>query len=367
MEKFKLRRHFDTSIPIVGLILSIVGLVMILSSSQISAAQTYGNSYYFFIKQLAYWGLGIVAFFYFLRVPLESLYENRVRLLWVTLVLLVLVFIPYIGPKIAGVHRWVDLGFFSFQSAEVAKLLLVIYFAGWFAAKRENITDPIKGLLPFLVILTALTLLVIAEPDMGTAFILIATAMIMFFAAGANIWQYISVVILGIVAFVLLIHTASYRLERLTGFLNRNTTNLDSAYHGQQALIAIGSGGWWGVGFGQGISKQFYLPQSHTDSIFAVIGEELGFVRTGLILAAYFYLAWRGIMIFYQANSRFVQLLSIGLSASILLQMMINVGGMLNVLPLTGVPMPFISYGGSSLIVSLAMLGLLTNASREKK
>lgn len=365
---FKLRRKADTSIPVVGFALSLFGLVMILSSSQILAADRYDNSYYFFVRQLVAWLIGVAAFFYFQRVSLETLYENRAKLLWVTLIALLLVFVPIIGPKIAGVHRWINLGIFQFQPAEMAKLFIIIFFAGFFASRSQLMGEPSKVLLPFIVILGLITLLIMAEPDLGTTFVIIGTSMALFFAARAQLLQFFALSIAGIIAIVGLIFAAPYRAERLSSFLNRGTEaadTLDESYHTHQALIAIGSGGLWGLGFGQGTSKYSYLPQAHTDSIFAVVAEELGFLRTSLILLAYLYLAWRGFLIARRANSLFVQLLAVGITAVFSIQALVNISGMLSILPLTGVPLPFISYGGSSLIVSLSALGLLTNLSRE--
>lgn len=365
---FKLKKRYDPVIPVVTLILSVFGLVMILSSSQLSAFDSSGNPYYFFIRQLIAWILGVGAFFFFLRVPLESLYQHRLNFFFATLALLVLVFFPIIGPEIAGVHRWVDLGIFRLQSSEVAKLFLTIYFAAWLAQKGEAVQDPIKGLLPFMISLALVVGLIMLQPDLGTALIIITIAMTIFFVARANIWQYSALVVAGLAMILVLIYVSSYRSERLQAFIHRDTEHSDvqgSAYHSNQALIAIGSGGLWGVGFGQGLSKHSYLPQSHTDSIFAVIAEELGFVRTSLMLFAYFYLAWRGYVIAKGANSLFVRYLASGITVSILAQALINIGGMLNIIPLTGVPLPLISYGGSSLIITMASLGLLTNISRE--
>lgn len=362
----RLRKKFDVSIPTVGIILSLFGLVMVLSASQIVAANNFGNQYYFFIRQLVFWFLGMGAFFYFLRVPLDRLYANRSRYLIATLILLTLVLI--IGPKIAGVHRWINLGFFQFQPSEFAKLFLTIYLAGWFAAKGDSIKSLTQSLLPFLGILGVVGGLVILEKDMGTMMIITLLALTVFFVAKASWWQFGVVLAVMVVAGVLLIFAAPYRTARLTAFLHKDATagdNLDAAYHNQQALIAIGSGGPLGVGFGQGVSKYAYLPQAYTDSIFAVIAEELGFVRASLVILAFIYLSWRGFVVAQRANSQFVQLLAAGISTVLIVQALINIGGMLGVIPLTGVPLPFVSYGGSSLIVSMSLLGLLTNASRE--
>lgn len=365
---FKLRRKADTSIPIVGFALSLFGLVMILSSSQILAADQFGGSYYFFIRQLTAWVVGSIGFLFFLRMPLDTLFENRSRLFWITVVGLLLVFVPVIGPRIAGVHRWINLGFFQFQPAEMAKLFMVIFFSGFFATRAAQMDEPKKVLFPFIAFLGVIAGLVMLEPDLGTTFIILLTSMVIFFAARANLIQYIALCLAGVVLLIGLIFSADYRAERLSAFLGKVTNtadNLDEAYHTHQALIAVGSGGLWGVGFGQGTSKYSYLPQAHTDSIFAVIAEELGFIRTALLLGAYLYLTWRGFLVAGRANSRFVQLLAVGISTMFIAQALVNIAGILSVLPLTGVPLPFISYGGSSLIISLSALGLLTNLSRE--
>jgi len=367
LQGFKVRKKIDASITIVGFGLAIVGLVMILSASQILAAEKYGNGYFFFNRQLLSLIVGLFAYGYFLKTPIENLFEKRLSILYWAIILLVLVFLPIIGPKVAGVHRWLDLGFIRFQPAELTKLLLIIFFSAFLAKKSEAIADPFKVLLPFLAILTLISGLVILEPDMGTMAIIVVLAMAIFFAAGAPYLQFVAVIAAGLALMVVLIYAAPYRTERLNAFLNKgeSSAGLGSSYHAQQALIAIGSGGWWGVGFGQGISKYSYLPQAHTDSIFAVIGEELGFVRTLLIITGFLYLGFKGYLISRRANSHFVKLLAIGITTMFIVQLLINIGGMLNLIPLTGVPMPFISYGGTSLLVSLAALGLLTNISRE--
>lgn len=365
---FKLRRKLDTSIPTVGIMLSLFGLVMVLSASQVTSINAYSSPYHYFIAQLISWLLGMLAFFYYLKLPIEKLYEQRSGYFYTTIFLLVIVFI---FPRIAGVHRWINLGFFQLQPAEIAKLFLVVYFAGWFASKGDKVASFFRGFLPFIAVLVTVSGLIILEPDMGTMLIVILLSMIIFFVAKANLIHYVGIVLIGIVALVILAYAAPYRAARLESFLGKNNNaqteqdKLDAAYQNQQALIAIGSGGLWGEGFGQGLSKYSYLPESHTDSIFAVVGEELGFFRTSLIILAYVYLAWRGYVVSLKANSRFSKLLAVGLSAAIISQAMINIGGLLGIIPLTGVPLPFISYGGSSLVVCLAMLGLLTNVSRE--
>lgn len=367
--QLKLKRRIDPLIPTIGFTLSIIGLIMILSASQITAASKYGDSYHFFIRQLVAWLIGLGGFFVMLRYPLEKLYEQRLRFFWITIVLLLLVFLPGIGGQAAGVYRWVGFGGFSFQPSEIAKILLLIYFSAWFAAKGETTNQLARGLVPFLALLGIVTLLVgVLGKDLHTALALDLMAVVIFFSAKAPLWQIGVIMLLGLVVVAAMIKFEPYRFSRFQAYRTQNTaqSNVQSeGYHSQQALIAIGSGGWWGVGFGQGTSKYSYLPEAHTDSIFAVIAEELGFVRASAIFLAYVLLFWRGIMVAERANSRFVRYIAVGASSLIILQTLINIGGMLGALPLAGIPLPFLSYGGTSLIVSLSMLGLLTNVSRE--
>lgn len=316
-----------------------------------------------------FWFLGLGAFYYFLHAKLEILFESRIKLLIASFVLLIAVFLPIIGPEIAGVHRWVSLGFIRFQPSEIVKILYTIYLAAWLAVKGKDIDEPAKTLMPFVVVLFGLIGLIMLQPDMGTALVLISIAMTVYFVARVNILQYLALMIVGLLMLLMLIFSAPYRLQRLTVFLDQNSSQSDrlgAAYHGRQAQIAIGTGGWWGVGFGQGTSKYSFLPESHNDSIFAVVAEEMGFIRTSLFLMLYMYLLYRGYLVVKLANSRFVQLLATGIVAAIASQLLINIGGMLGLLPLTGVPLPLISYGGTSLVVTMSLLGLLTNLSREK-
>jgi cell division protein FtsW len=365
---FKLRRPFDPIIPVVGIVLSIIGLVMILSASQITAADDYGNPYHFFTRQLVAWGIGLVLFFYFFRVSLDTLYKNHWRLFAASLIMLALVLIPGIGGQVNGARRWINFHFLLFQPAEVVKFFLIIFFAAWLSVKGAMIRSFNQGIVPFIILLGAVVGLVMLEPDLDTSLVIIVAAMTALFVARAHLLHYLALVGVGLVLIVFLIRAAPYRAERLAVFLGKEQTSqdtLNSGYHKHQALLAIGSGGVWGKGFGQGTSKYAYLPESHTDSIFAVIAEELGFVRASLVIVAFLVLAWRGFLIAFQANSTFVQYLAVGLTISILFQALVNIGGMMGLLPLAGLTLPFVSYGGTSLIVSLGMLGLLTNISRE--
>lgn len=363
----KLRRRVDGLIPGVGIALSVVGLVMILSASQYSANDAFGEPYYFFIRQLGAWGVGLLGFMYFYRYRVETLFENRWAYFWLTIGLLVLVFLPFIGMNIGGVRRWIYLGPIHFQPAEIAKLTFLVFLAGWLAQKGDRVKSFLEGWLPFVLMLAGVGLLITFERDMGTTVVILMMGLTLFFVSRADIFQFLALIVLIGVSLLLVIKITPYQSQRLNSFLGQGTQTTDENYHSRQALIAVGNGGLWGVGLGQGLSKHSYLPEAYTDSIFPVIAEELGFVRTSLILLAYMFLVWRSYLIVKLANSRFVQLLAVGIAAYLIIQTLINVSGMLQLIPLTGVPLPFISYGGTSLIVSLSMLGLLSNISRETK
>jgi cell division protein FtsW len=370
MNSFKLRKKIDPLIPTIGIGLSILGLVMILSASQIVAAGKFGDPYHFFTRQLIAWVIGMLAFFYFSKVRLEKLFEYRSVLMLVAIVLLTLVFFPVIGGQVNGVYRWVDLGIFTLQSSEVAKLFMIIFLAGLLAVKGDKLQSFRLGITPFLVVTGTVLALIGLGKDLDTLVAIAVTSLVMLFVAKAKLTHVLAVLAIALVAVTSLILIEPYRFQRLNVFLNGDSASRDirnEAYHSQQALIAIGSGGVWGKGFGQGISKYKYLPESYTDSIFAVIAEELGFLRAMLILIAFFVLAWRGYIVSTLANSRFAQLMAVGISTLIIIQALINIGGMLNIIPLSGLPLPFISYGGTSLIISLALLGLLTNISGETR
>jgi cell division protein FtsW len=308
-----------------------------------------------------------VGFFYCWRLTVDKLFQWRKGLLWIIFLLVIVVFIPGLGEKINGSHRWIGLfGHKLFQPTEFVRILLIVYLSAWLAAKGEEVKSFLKGALPFALLMAAVSFFIVIEPDTDTVVALLATSLAIFFVAKAR-FSHILVIGLaaaGIIAAIILL--SPYRLDRLkTATQGSSADALGSGYHTEQAQIAIGSGGWWGVGFGKGISKYSYLPESYSDSIFAVIAEELGFVRTLLVVIAFIYLVWRGYLISLTANSRFVQLMAVGISTLILVQAMINIGGMLGILPLSGITLPFVSYGGTSLIVNMAMLGLLTNISRE--
>lgn len=360
-------KKMDYVFALLVIALTLFGIVMISSSSIVASFEKYGSNYHYVIRQIGSFMVGLILLF------ITSLTDYRVWrkcapwFFFITMFLLLLVFMPGIGHKIGGSNRWIGIGNFIFQPSEIIKLSFIIYLAAFLEKKGENIRSFYSGFLPFAILVGIISLLIIKQPDFGTMSIIVITSAIMLFASGANLWHLLfgGGFLLGLS--LLLIKAAPYRMQRLLVFFNPSADSQGAAYHINQALLAIGTGGLWGLGFGNSKQKYLYLPMSHTDSIFPIIAEELGFVRSGIILLIFLYLGMRGLRIAKEAPDEFSRLLVVGIISWILIQTFINIGSMLNVLPITGVPLPFISYGGSSLIALLMATGIVLNISKHSR
>jgi len=354
----------DYFFAVMVFILVFAGIVMISSSSIVLSFENFGNNYAYVSRQVVSLLVGIVALFVTYNIDYRFWRKHSFWMLVLTLLMLVLVFVPGIGKESGGAHRWIGIGSNWFQPSELVKLTFIIYLASWLDNKKEKVKGFFTGFIPFVFLIAIVAILIMKQPDLGTMSVIAFTATAIFFAAGADlIHLFIGFVGAG-VTLAILIKTAPYRLQRLLVFLNPSVDTQGAAYHINQALLAVGSGGLWGLGFGQSRQKYLYLPEAHTDSIFAIIAEELGFIRSGLILVAFLVLGYAGFRIAKNAPDNFSKLLAVGITSWILFQAFINIGSMLNLLPLTGVPLPFISYGGSSLIVLLGAVGIMLNISK---
>lgn len=357
------KRKMDYWLLFVVFVLCVFGTLMVYSSSAMISLQEYDVSNFYFRKQLLWFGIGIVFLIIFSTIDYRFWQKNALWLLLITIGLLILVF-PF-STNISGAHRWIRIGDFTLQPSEVCKLTFILYLAAWLAKKGEGIKDFKYGFIPFIIIVAIIAYLIMKQPDMGTMSIIAFTAVAMFFVAGASL-AHLGIGLVGVAGlFYLLIRSAPYRLQRFLVFLNPSGKELGAGYHINQALLAIGSGGILGLGFGNSKQKYLYLPESHTDSIFAIIVEELGFLRSSLVLLAFVLIAWRGYLIAKNAPDAFSQLTAAGITSWIVIQALVNLGAMLGILPLTGIPLPFISYGGSSLIVLMAGIGILLNISKQ--
>ncbi|MFH0943055.1 MAG: putative lipid II flippase FtsW [Candidatus Beckwithbacteria bacterium] len=346
----------DWGLLILVLILSLFGLVMVYNASTFEAFQLYGDKYHFLTSQVRWLGFGLISLLIARLIPIPLIQKIAPIFFGFTFLLLILVLIPGIGDSTLGARRWINLGSFSLQPTELVKLSLSIYLSAWLIKRRP--------FWAYLLILGLVLGLVMLQPDLGTAMVIIFSSVVVYYVSGAN-WLYLLLLgALGSLSGLGLILTSAYRKARLLTFFNPATDPLGSSYHIRQALITIGSGGWFGVGLGQSKQKYQFLPQVTTDSIFAVIAEEIGFFGSVILITVLFWLIYKAFRIARLAVDDFSRLLAASIASWFAIQITINLAAMLALIPLTGVPLPFISYGGSSLVVNLAAIGLLINISR---
>ncbi len=353
----------DSLLMVVILTLLCLGLVMVYSASSFVAAHTYYDASYFFQKQLLGALLGLAAMFITMRVDYRQ--WRRFSLVGIVIVLPLLLMVLAFGAQAYGAARWLQLGPFSFQPSELVKLVLALYIADWLARKGNQVSTFWYGLAPFVIMVGLIIGLILFEKDLGTATVIAGLATVMFFTAGANILQFCLAMGCGGLVFISLAFQG-YRSSRVVGFLHpfdkTMLTNINLQLY--QSLLALGSGGALGVGLGASRQKTGFLPFPHIDSIFAIIGEELGFVGGAFVLLLFLLLAFRGFRLARRTPDIYGALLATGITTWLIVQAMLNIGSTTASIPYTGVPLPFISYGGTSLVVSLAAVGVLLNISR---
>lgn len=341
------------------------GLVMIASASQVIAYWYRDDPFYFVKRQLASAGVGLVAMLVAMNIPYRVYKRFFLLIAAASFLFLLTVFLPGVGKEVNGVRGWIALGSLQLQPAEFAKLGLILYLSALIAKKGERFRDFQTGLLPPLIVTGLFFLVILLQNDLGTGLVLIATAGVVLVVGGANLRHLLK---LGVVALALIIGfvlMASYRVERFTAFLDPWSEPQGASYQLIQSLYAIAHGGVTGAGFGQSIQKYFYLPFPHTDFIFAVFAEEFGFVGCVVFVLVYVLFLWRMLILSLRCPDPFAHLLGTGIVGMIAIQALINLGGVTGMLPITGVPLPFISYGGTSLIVCMTATGLVLSLSRE--
>ncbi len=349
------------------LILVTVGLIMIYSASAILAHDRYGSSYYFFGRQLLWVLAGSAAMWVVSRADLESLRALAIPGLFMALFLMALVCVPGIGKTVGGAQRWFRLGPFSFQPSEVLKIALVFYLADSLERRRQTLSN-LSGLFPYLVILGICMLLLEKQHDFGTAVLLALVTILLLFLAGIQ-WAFFLIPLSILVpVFIFLVESASYRMKRITAFLNPWEDPQGAGFQLIQSLIAVGNGGPLGVGLSNSSQKLFYLPAPHTDFIFAIIAEELGLWGAGTLVFLFAIFILRGFKVAAVWGQReggmFLSLLAAGVTGMIGFQTLINLGVVTGILPTKGIPLPLISYGGSSMVFTLVSIGILFNISR---
>lgn len=342
-----------------------VGILVLASVSASFSLQRFGTTFYFFVHQVLYGLLpglllGSVAFF----LPLSFLKRLSLPILIFAVILVGLVFIPGLGAKSGEALRWVSLGGFSFQPSELLKPAFIVYLSAWLA-NRISKKEKNAALIPFVVILGTISLFLISQPAISTLGIIGITGLAMYFFSGTPVWHTVLLLLGSLGGFFLLIKLAPYRLNRLAVFLDPSLDPLGKGYQIQQALIGIGSGGITGVGLGLSFQKFGSLPEPIGDSIFAIFAEEIGLIGAAFLIFLFLAFAWRSFMIAQRVQDPFSKNAAIGIACWIAVQAFVNMGAMIGIIPLTGVPLPFISYGGSALIAELIGMGILLNISKQ--
>ena len=355
-------RRFDPVVFGAAIALLVIGLVIVFSASYSTGIRDYGDPYYHIKRQLLWAVISIGSMLVVQRVDYHLWRPLALPGIAVSFILLVLV--VAIGREAGGARAWIDLGFVGFQPSEVAKLAVINFTAAFIAFRRSGMRRFWSGLVPPLVVLGATFGLIMLQPDFGTGVTIVGAVVVMLFAGGVHLGQLVAIGLAGLPVLGYMIYQRPYRLRRITSFLDPWKDPLDSGWNIIQSLLAIGSGGLFGLGLGQGRQKFSYLPEQHTDFIFSVLSEELGFLGAILVIALFFALAWRGFRIALGAPDLYGSMMAVGITSLIVFQAMLNIGVATGSLPVTGVTLPFLSVGGTSLLVTFTGLGILLNISK---
>lgn len=351
---------------LLGLVIAllIVGSVMVFSSSYVWADYKYGDAFFFLKRQLLFVGVGIIAMFFLMMTPYGVWKRYAKLILLGCFILLGLVLIPGVGLVRGGAQSWIGVGAFSIQPSEFMKLGLVMFLSTYLTFNQKYITSFKKGFFPSIILVFTAFGLIMLQPDLGTGVVLVLTCMVLIFTAGAKLTHFFGLASIGVVAFLFLIISAPYRIKRITAFINPWEDPLGDGFQIIQSLYAIGPGGLMGVGLGDSIQKYFYLPEPQTDFIYAILAEELGFIGGTVVIILFVLLFWRGIKIALTTQDEFGRYLALGITSMLSIQVMINISVVIGLIPVTGITLPFLSYGGSSLTLTLCAVGILLNISR---
>lgn len=358
-------KKYDKLLLLAIIAIIIFGIIMIYSASSIWAEYKYQDPFKFVKAQSTFFLLGLLCIFIISKLDINILYKKANLILLICFILLVLVLIPGIGSIRNGSRSWFGIGSLGIQPSEFAKLGLIIYVAKYLANNRKIIKDVKKGVLPILLVIGVFFVLIMLEPDFGTAMVIVLTLVVMIFISGVKLSFFIKVGLLGLLGIVGLIIIAPYRMERIVSFLNPWVDPLGSGYQIIQSLYAIGPGGLLGQGFLNSHQKQFYLPEPQTDFIFSIISEEFGFLGILIVTSFIAFIFYRIIKIALKENNLFKKYLAFGLGFGIIIQSLLNIAVVIGLIPVTGVTLPFLSYGGSSLLISMTSIGIILNISKK--
>lgn len=360
-----MKKHIDYPLLISVLIISIFGIIMIYSASSIWAEFKYQDAFKYVRQQAIFFIVGIFIMLFCSKINLNFIKKKANLILIGCFILLILVLIPGIGSIRNGSRSWFGIGGFGIQPSEFAKLGLIIYTAKYLEKNNKYMQDVKKGALPIFIVIGVFFLLIMLEPDFGTAMVIALTLIALIFISGLKISFFVKVGVLGLAGIVALIIAAPYRMARIISFLNPWSDPLGSGYQIIQSLYAIGPGGLLGQGFLKSRQKHFYLPEPQTDFIFSIISEEFGFLGVIIVCSFFFFIFYRMLKIALSSNDLFKKYLVFGLAFGIFIQAALNLAVVVGLIPVTGVTLPFFSYGGSSLLISMICIGLVLNVSRE--
>ncbi|PLX20354.1 putative lipid II flippase FtsW [Candidatus Parcubacteria bacterium] len=362
------REHSPDYILIGSVFLVVLfGLIMLSSASSIKAYMSFGNTYYYFNHQLFGIGIGMIAFFAFSRLNYRIWQEYAGWFLIGSIFLLLLVFIPGLSAAYGKARSWINVFGFSLQPSEFVKISFLLYLAAWLDRRSGSLKDIREGIGPFVFVLSFIGLLMLLQPDFGTLSIIAFTSLVVYYVGGGSKRHIAYIVFFGILGFILMINLRPYQMNRVKCMIDPSYSPDDICFQINQSLIAVGSGGFWGRGFGESRQKFSYIPEVSSDSIFAIIGEETGMLFGVILLLLYLVIFYRGVVIAKKAPDGYGRILAIGIVTWLATQAIINIGGIINLMPMTGVPLPFISYGGSAMLASLISVGILVNISKQTK
>ncbi len=341
-----------------------LGIVMIYSSSGMYALEVMDNSSHFLVRHLMFLAIGAVMMWYVMIMDYRDLQKYAKYLLAAALIMLVLVLIPHVGKVSSGARRWFGFGPINFQPSEYAKVAMIIYLADLFTRKRAMMRSFWHGFLPAILVMGLMCALIIKQPDLGNTVLVAVITMSMYFVAGGRKSVFAAIAALAVPLMTVLVLAEPYRIRRVVAFMNPWADAQGAGFQLSQSQIALGSGGFWGVGLGKSVQKLFYLPAAHTDFIFSIIGEELGFLGALAVVALFGVFIWQGTRIIRNARDPFGYFLAVGIMVMLSIQVVVNIGVSIGALPTKGLPLPLISYGGSALIFNMIAVGLMLNISR---
>ena len=360
------KKHMDYLLFISVILISIFGIIMIYSASSIWSEFKYQDAFKYVKQQGLFFGVGILAMLFASKIDLNFLKKKANLILGICFILLILVLIPGIGTVRNGSRSWFGIGGLGVQPSEFAKLGLIIFTSKYLARNQKNMGDIKKGALPIFLIIGIFFVLIMLEPDFGTAMVMALTLIALIFASGLKISFFVKLGVLGLAGIVGLIIAAPYRMARIVSFLNPWSDPLGSGYQIIQSLYAIGPGGLLGQGFLNSRQKHFYLPEPQTDFIFSIISEEFGFLGVLIVCGFFFFIFYRMLRIALRNNDLFSKYLAFGLASLLFIQASLNLAVVVGLIPVTGVTLPFFSYGGSSLLISMISVGLVLNVSSKQ-